>query len=217
MPVRDLARAAHQAGAVLIIDAAQGAGEVPVDVRALDVDAYACSGQKWLCGPSGTGALYIRPDRMEDFQITFAGYGAGKAARDCSTFEVTPGAGRFEAITLHGPSLDALRVGLEWLQGDEVGLPWAHDRIAALGRRCHEALNGLPGVTTLAPAEGIAGLVSFTVDGMEPEKVTVALEDQGFFIRHVEFPSANRISTGFYNTEDEIEAVAEAIGKLASP
>jgi L-cysteine/cystine lyase len=189
MPVRDLAQAAHQAGAVLIIDAAQGAGEVPVDVRALDVDAYACSGQKWLCGPSGTGALYIRPDRMEDFQITFAGYGAGKAARDCSTFEVTPGAGRFEAITLHGPSLDALRVGLEWLQGDEVGL--------------------------LAPAEGIAGLVSFNVDGMEPEKVTVALEDQGFFIRHVEFPSANRISTGFYNTEDEIDAVAEAVGDLA--
>ncbi|MEA2504526.1 MAG: L-cysteine/cystine lyase [Actinomycetota bacterium] len=215
MPVRELADAAHQAGAVLIIDAAQGAGEVPVNVKDLDVDAYACSGQKWLCGPSGTGALYVRPDRMEDFQLTFAGYGAGKAARDCSTFDVTPGAARFEAITLHGPSLDALRVGLEWLQGDEVGLPWAHERIAALGRRCHEALSALPGVTTLAPAEGIAGLVSFTVAGMEPEKVTTALEEKGFFIRHVEFPAANRISTGFYNTEDEIDAVAEAIGELA--
>ena len=128
---------------------------------------------------------------------------------------MTPGAGRFEAITLHGPSLDALRAGLEWLQGDEVGLPWAHDRIAALGRRCHGALSGLPGVTTLAPADGIAGLVSFTVAGMEPEQVTVALEDKGFFIRHVEFPAANRISTGFYNTEDEIDAVAAAIGELA--
>ena len=80
------------------------------------------------------------------------------------------------------------------------------------------------GMTVVAPdasafcsvASRSAGLVSFTVDGMEPEKVTVALEEQGFFIRHVEFPSANRISTGFYNTEDEIEAVAEAIGKLAS-
>ena len=215
MPVRELAGAAHAAGAVLIIDSAQGVGEVPVSVNALDVDAYACSGQKWLCGPSGTGALYIRPDRREDFRLTFAGYGAGKAARDLSTFEVTPHAGRFEAITLHGPSLDALRVGLEWLQGDEVGLQWAHDRIAALGRRCHDALSGLPGVTPLAPADGIAGLVSFTVAGMEPEQVTVALEDKGFFIRHVEFPEANRISTGFYNTEDEIDAVAQAIGELA--
>ena len=215
MPVRELAGAAHRAGAVLIIDSAQGAGEVPVDVKALEVDAYACSGQKWLCGPSGTGALYIRPDRLDDFRLTFAGYGAGKSARDCSTFDVTPGAGRFEAITLHGPSLDALRVGLEWLEGDEVGLPWAHQRIAALGRRCHEALSGLPGVTTLAPADEIAGLVSFTVAGREPEQVTQALEDKGLFIRNVEFPAANRISTGFYNTEDEIDAVAAAIGELA--
>jgi L-cysteine/cystine lyase len=65
--------------------------------------------------------------------------------------------------------------------------------------------------------EGIAGLVSFTVDGMEPEKVTVALEEKGFFIRHVEFPAANRISTGFYNTEEEIDAVAAAVGELAKP
>jgi L-cysteine/cystine lyase len=215
MPVRELADVAHRAGALLIIDAAQGAGEVPVDVKALEVDAYACSGQKWLCGPSGTGALYVRPDRMEDFRLTFAGYGAGKAARDLSTFDVTPEARRFEAITLHVPSLEALRVGLEWLQGDEVGLPWAHERIAALGRRCHEALIRLPGVTTLAPVEGIAGLVSFTVDGMEPEKVTVALEEKGFFIRNVDFPAANRISTGFYNTEDEIDRVARAVGELA--
>ena len=215
MPVRELADAAHAAGAVLIIDAAQGAGEVPVDVKTLDVDAYACSGQKWLCGPSGTGALYVRPDRMEDFRLTFAGYGAGKAARDLSAFEMTADARRYEAITLHGPSLDALRVGLEWLQGDEVGFPWAHERIATLGRRCHDALSRLPGVTTIAPAEGIAGLVAFTVAGMEPEAVTVALEEQGFFIRHVEYPAANRISTCFYNTEDEIDAAALAVGELA--
>ena len=70
-------------------------------------------------------------------------------------------------------------------------------------------------MTTLAPADGIAGLVGITVAGMEPEQVTVVLEDKGFFIRHVEFPAANRISTGFYNTEDEIDAVAAAIGELA--
>lgn len=216
MPVRELADAAHAAGALLIIDAAQGAGEVAADVKAMDVDAFACSGQKWLCGPSGTGALYIKPERMDDFQMTFAGYGAGKASRDLSTFEVTPDASRYEAITLHGPSLDALRVGLEWLHSDEVGFPWAHARIASLGRRCHAALSALPGVNTLAPADAIAGLVTFTVDGMAPDAVTMALEEQGFFIRHVEYPAANRISTGFYNTEDEIDAAAAAVGNLAA-
>lgn len=215
MPVRELADAAHRAGALLIIDAAQGAGEVPVDVKAMEVDAYACSGQKWLCGPSGTGALYVRADRLDDFKVTYAGYSAGKAARDLSSFEISPGCARFEAITLHGPSLAALRTTLEWLQGDEVGSAWAHERIATLGRRCHEALGRQPGVSLVAPAEAIAGLVAFTVAGIEPADVTKALEDQGFFIRHVEYPSANRISTGFYNTEDEIDAVAEAIGSLA--
>jgi L-cysteine/cystine lyase len=217
MPVRELADAAHRAGALLVIDAAQGAGEVPVDVRAMGVDAYACSGQKWLCGPSGTGALYVRPDRMDDFLVTFAGYGTGKVARDLSTFDLTDGCHRFEAITIHGPSLDALRLGLEWLRGDEVGLPWAHERIAALGRRCHAALSAQPGVRMLSPVDAIAGLVSFTVEGVEPDRVTVALEGRGFYIRHVEFPSANRISTGFYNTEDEIDAVAAAVGELARP
>ncbi len=216
LPVCELADAAHRAGAALIIDAAQGAGEVPVDVKALDVDAYACSGQKWLCGPSGTGALYVRADRLDDFRLTFAGYGSGTAARDLSSFEVTEGARRFEAITLHGPSIEALRVGLEWLGGEEVGFPWAHERIAALGRRCHDALSALPGVTAPVPVGDIAGLVSFTVAGMDPPKVTAALEERGFFIRDVQFPAANRISTGFYNTEAEIDAVAEAIGDLAA-
>ena len=216
MPVRELADAAHRAGALLVIDSAQGVGQVPVDVVAMDVDAYACSGQKWLCGPSGTGALYVRSDRLDDIGITYAGYGAGHASRDLSSFETTPGAKRYEGITLHGPSVEALRTTLEWLMGDEVGLAWAHGRIAALGQRCHQVLSALPGVTTLAPADGIAGLVAFVVEGMEPPKVTAAMEDRGFFIRDVEYPAANRMSTGFWNTEEEIDAAVAAVGEIAA-
>jgi len=214
MPVRQLADAAHRAGAVLIIDGAQGAGQVPVDVKAMGVDAYAASGQKWLCGPSGTGALYVSPECMDDVGITFAGYAAGTASRDLSAFEMNTDAHRYEAITLHSPSVAALLAGLEWIQ-DEVGLAWAHERIAALGRRCHDALAALPNVTTLCPPEEIAGLVSFRVDGMPPPEVTAALEARSIFIRHVEYPSANRISTGFYNSEEEIDATVAAIGELA--
>lgn len=214
MPVRELADAAHRAGAFLIIDGAQGAGQVPVDVKALGVDAYAASGQKWLCGPSGTGALYLAPERMDEVSVTFAGYAAGTASRDLSAFEMTTDAHRYEAITLHSPSVAALLAGLEWIQ-DEVELAWAHERIRALGRRCHEGLAALPNVTTLCPPKVIAGLVSFRVDGMPPPEVTAALEARSIFIRHVDYPPANRISTGFYNSEEEIDATVEAIGELS--
>jgi len=215
MPVRELADACHRAGALLIIDGAQGAGQVPVDVKALGVDAYAASGQKWLCGPSGTGALYVAPDRMDEVGVTFAGYAAGTASRDLSAFAMTADAHRYEAITLHSPSVAALLAGLDWIQ-DEVGLAWAHERIAALGRRCHEGLAALPNVTMLCPPDALAGLVSFRVNGMPPPEVTAALEARSIFIRHVDYPSANRISTGFYNSEEEIDATVAAIGELAA-
>src|SRR3954466_287995 len=63
LPIRELADLAHAAGALLICDAAQAAGMVPSNVYDLGVDVYACSGQKWLCGPDGTGALFVRRER----------------------------------------------------------------------------------------------------------------------------------------------------------
>src|SRR6185312_10722319 len=74
LPVRELVDLAHSVGAVFICDAAQAAGMVPSNVYELGVDAYACSGQKWLCGPDGTGALFVRRDRWGDIQQTFIGY-----------------------------------------------------------------------------------------------------------------------------------------------
>src|SRR5262249_48027763 len=64
LPIAEIASAARDTGALLLVDGAQAVGALPVDVHALDVDAYAFPGQKWLCGPEGTGALYVRPGLM---------------------------------------------------------------------------------------------------------------------------------------------------------
>lgn len=213
-PVAALCEAAHRAGATVIIDGAQSVGMIEVDVHALGVDAYAGPGQKWLCGPAGTGVLYVAAQRLEDFGTTFAGYMSGKPARDGSHLTPPSDASRFEALTMYGPSLAGLAAAMAWLASDEVGWPWAFERIAALGRYCHAALGALDNVTMVAPMESIGGLVSFVVAGLAPEDVTERLRAAGFFIRHVTEPDCNRVSTGFYNTTDELDRLAAAVGAL---
>ncbi|MGH2515928.1 MAG: aminotransferase class V-fold PLP-dependent enzyme, partial [Ktedonobacterales bacterium] len=87
LPLRELAEAAHAAGAMLICDAAQSGGMVPSRMDELGVDAYACSGQKWLCGPDGMGALFVRRDRLGDIAQTFVN-GLAFAACDADGYFV---------------------------------------------------------------------------------------------------------------------------------
>ncbi len=215
LPVRGLADLAHQAGALFICDAAQAAGMVPSNVYELGVDAYACSGQKWLCGPDGVGALYVPKARWGDIQQTFMSY-----------FSIQPGMSDFEGnyvpannaaryeISLGYPGgLRAWQTGLRWI-GEEIGWDWVYRRIATLGQYCYAALSALDGVTLLTPRERMAGLVHFRVEGIAPAELTAKLDAAGFLIRDTHDPDANRVSTGFYNTEAEIDDLCQAIQRI---
>src|SRR5215469_3128149 len=148
LPIRELAELAHSVGALLICDAAQSCGMVPSDVYALGVDAYACSGQKWLCGPDGTGVLFVRRDRWSDIQQTYIGYFGvqpGMCDRD-GNYVPANTARRYDVGTVYPGGLRALQASLRWI-GDEVGWDWVYGRIGALGRYCYDALAALDGVT----------------------------------------------------------------------
>jgi len=212
LPIRAIADLAHEAGALLICDAAQACGMVPSNVYELGVDAYACSGQKWLCGPDGTGALFVRRDRLADIQQTYIGYWGiqhGMCDRE-GNFIPAAGAKRYQAASLYTPALQALGVSLDWIT-NEVGWDWVYGRIAALGQYCYQTLAAIDGVTMYSPPEHMAGLVHFRLEGVAPEDLTAKLHEQGIMIRHTPYPPANRISTGFYNTEEEIDRLAEAV------
>ena len=75
----------------VLLDAAQALGAVPVDVHALGCDFYAASGQKWLCGPEGSGCLFVRPDRLDDLLVPWPGYASLADARRCARFRLGPG------------------------------------------------------------------------------------------------------------------------------
>ena len=215
LPMRELADLAHDVGALVICDAAQSCGMLPANVYELGVDAYACSGQKWLCGPDGTGALFVRRDRMERIQQTYIGYWGTKSrvSHAEAVFEVGEGAKRYQFASLYTPAVKALGVSLNWIAG-EVGWDWAYRRIRELGRYCYAALARLDGVSLYLPEHAVAGLIHFTVAGVAPADLTTRLGEQGIIIRHTPEPQLNRVATGFYNTEAEIDRLAECIAAI---
>lgn len=216
LPLRELADLAHSVGALLICDAAQGSGMVPAPVYDLGVDAYACSGQKWLCGPDGTGALFVRRDRLAEISQSYIGYAGvqGGMSSHEGYYIPPPAASRYEAATLYPPSVVGLNASLDWL-ADDIGWEWIYARIAELGRYCYDALAAIPGVTMVSPRDPRTGLTHFSLAGIAPADLTARLAEQRIVIRHTPHPNANRVSTGFYNTEDEIDQLAEAIAVIA--
>lgn len=212
LPIRALADATHAAGALFICDAAQSCGMVPADVKALGVDAYACSGQKWLCGPDGTGALYIRHDRMPDIQQSYMGYMSVRHGMSDEEGHYVPpaGASRYQAATIYPASIVGLSTSIRWI-AQEVGWDWAYQRIAALGAACYDALAALDGVTMITPRDQMAGLIHFNVAGITPAALCERMAGQGVIARQTPAPLAVRVATGFYTTHDDIARLIAAI------
>ena len=136
-------RDSRERGILTIIDGAQSGGQVPLDMHAFGVDVYAIPGQKWLCGPVGTGACYVRRASLGDILPTYLRGGSF----DVNGFVVpSDGAARFETAEVNPLTGAGFRAGLQWIV-DEVGLEWAHDRIKTLGERCFDGLAKIDGVT----------------------------------------------------------------------
>ena len=215
LPLRDIADLAHDRGLLVIVDGAQAAGQVPVDLHALGVDAYAMAGQKWLCGPEGSGLLYVRRDRFADIAPTYARYGT---AEPSGFYLPAPGAKRYEIGEFYSPVIEAQQAALRWLR-DDVGLDWACARIEALGAEFRRRLAAIDGVSVVTPAGAMAGLVNFNVAGVTPGDLTAQLEARGYTIRAVEYLHCTvsaRVSIGWWNTEDEIAGLLDAIATIAA-
>ena len=211
LPLAAIIEATHTRQIPVLVDAAQSVGAIPLDLPELGVDYYAMPGQKWLCGPEGTGALYIRHGRCEELAHAFVGYNSVVAGAE--TFQPHPGAQRFEVGGQNLVDLAGIHASLSWLE-DTVGYDFAYARTAYLAAAARERLSSCPGVEVLTPAPA-AGLVSFTVDGVPPAVVVRALAADEIILRSIAKPACCRIATGFFNTEDELERLAIVLSRLA--
>lgn len=216
LPVGALGSIAHDAGAACVIDGAQSAGAIPVSLADLDVDAYAVPGQKWLLGPEGMGALWVRRAFADAMVPSWSGYGA-YASFDRDTGGVLRGgARRFEATGFHRPSVIGLGRSVGWLSM-YVGLPWAQDRAIRLAALARTRLAAIEGVTLVTPPGHGGTLVTFRIAGWTAAGAAAELSARVFAIlRDVPPVAAIRISVGFWNTEAELERFARAVELLAA-
>ena len=199
-------RALVAAGAPVLLDAAQAIGAVPVDVRALGCDFYAASGQKWLCGPEGSGCLYVRADRLEDLLIPWPGYGS--LADPAQALELAPAEGAprldhgFPVCIRSAWALASLAVF------EEAGWDWVHERAASLAERLAE---GLAERGLLVAPRGRSTLVSWTADDAQAEVERLA--SNGAIVRSIPAFGLVRASVGAWSSDEELDRLlALAVG-----
>jgi len=219
-PAKELIKLAHDAGAVALVDGAQAAPHLPIDVRDLDADFYAFSGHK-VFGPTGAGALYGKSAllaAMPPYQ------GGGEMIKDV-TFEKTVYADvpwRFEAGTPNIAGAITLGAAVEWFTGIDRAGAAAHEAdLLAYGT---ERLMEIEGLRMLGTARRKAGAMSFVIDGLHPYDMAPILDRQGVAVRtghHCTQPvmqrygvaATVRASVSIYNTREELDALIAAIDK----
>ncbi len=213
--ISEVAYMGREWGIPVLIDGAQSAGAIPVDVKALGVDFYAIPMQKWLCGPDGTGALYVRRDALSYVSPTYVGYWSVKHEEGME-WELMESAQRFEAGGRQTAALAGQAAVLNWLE-EAVGYQWLFERIRSLSGYTYNALQTVPGLTLLTPQPGESGLVAFKLEGRDATEVVTYLRDNhNIYIRDIPSTKSLRISTGFYNTEEEIDKLVQAMQEIQS-
>ncbi len=221
-PVRRIIRAARERGVPTLLDGAQAAPHTAIDVRELGCDFYTISGHK-LFGPTGIGALYVRSERyaeMEPYQ------GGGEMIRSV-TFERTEynePPHKFEAGTPHIVGAIGLAAVIDYLSaiGMEAIAAYEHDLLGY----ANERLGALPEVRFVGTAADKAALISFVVEGVHAHDVGTILDQEGVAVRvghhcaqpvmdRFGLPATARASFAFYNTREEVDRLAAAIGRVA--
>jgi len=214
-PIQELAHWARERDVLTVIDGAQAAGAIPLDLAGTAVDFYAVPGQKWLLGPDGTGGLYVAPQALERIAPTFGSYFTAQVqAARAAYFVPHEGARRLDSGGFSPALLAGLAASCRWV-AETIGLPWIQARIAHLVRAAHAALAGVDGITILTPTPAggpVSGIVTFAVEGRKDKEVTAQLGRHDIYVRSIPFaPYGVRLSLGFYNTEEEIRRVAEVL------
>lgn len=213
LPVKEIQEIANKYNLLLICDAAQSAGSIPANLGELGIDVYATPGQKWLCGPEGTGATFVSDRGIERlFQTVVGGSSMQYGSIEHVGGYVLPqsGANRFEVAGVNQPAIAGYTSSVSWID-QELGMEWVHNRIAELGQYAWNTLSKVDGVNILTPKDRMAGLVSFTVEGVEPPALVERLAQDKVIIRNIGFPVCSRLSTSFYNTEEDVDKAAAAI------
>jgi len=223
LPLAEIGELLKSKDVKLLVDAAQSAGVLPLDVMAMGIDMLAFPGHKGLLGPQGTGGLYIAPDI--EFEPLLHG-GTGSKSEIPEQPLIRPD--RYEAGTQNTPGVAGLKAGVQYVLSETVERIYAKEW--ALTQRLMGQLASIEGITLLGPALGEArtGIVSFIVDSIDPSELSFILDQHyniairaGFHCSPLAHQAAGttgtgavRASVGAFTTNEEIDALASAMAEI---
>jgi cysteine desulfurase/selenocysteine lyase len=217
-PVSELCRKARAVGALTLVDAAQSAGHLPINVQELGCDFLAFSGHK-MCGPTGIGALYGRREILDSMPPW---HGGGEmivsVTLEKSAFKKAPH--RFEAGTPNIAGAIGLAAAIQYIE--QIGRAAIFEHDSYLARYAAERLTELPGMRVFGPTEERGALVGFVMDAAHPHDLTTFADQYGLALRgghHCNQPlmrrfgvsGTTRASFYFYNTTEEIDRMIEIL------
>jgi cysteine desulfurase/selenocysteine lyase len=220
-PVKKIVELAHRAGAPVLLDGAQAAPHLVVDVQDLDCDFYACSAHK-MFGPTGLGILYGKAALLEALPPWQGGGDMILSVTfEKTTYNAIPN--KFEAGTPNIEGVIGLGAGIDYLEalGYEGRAAWEEELL----RYATEVLSRIPGLRIVGTAREKVAVVSFVLDGIHPHDVGTILDREGIAIRaghhctqplmaRLGVPATARASFAFYNTREDVDALAAGIRKV---
>jgi cysteine desulfurase / selenocysteine lyase len=221
-PVKEIAKIAHENGAIMVVDGAQSAPHMKIDVQDLDCDFLAFSGHK-MCAPTGIGVLYGKKHLLEKMEpIEFGGEMIDFVHLQESTWKELPW--KFEAGTPIIAGAIGLGAAIDFL--NEIGLDNIAEHEHKLAAYAVEKMSSVPGMTIYGPLDSAkrAGLVTFNISDVHPHDVATVLDAEGIAVRaghHCAQPlmkwlkasATARASFYLYNTEDDIDKLVEGLVK----
>ena len=224
-PVREIGSIAREAGIPYLVDACQSAGQLPLDVDEIGCDALSATGRKFLRGPRGTGFLYVRRALLERLEPPLVDMRAADwVAPD--RYQLRPDGRRFEEWEQDYAGKAGLARAIDYALEWDVGAIW--ERVRALGARLRERLADIADVTVRDVGAERCAIVTFDVADIPAEKVKDALAREAInvsvsattsaVVESIErgLPDLVRASPHYYNTEDEVDRLVEAVSAIAA-
>lgn len=222
-PVKEIAKLAHEKGAVMVVDGAQSTPHMRVDVTDLDADFFAFSGHK-LLAPMGIGVLYGKEELLEKMPpFLSGGEMIDSVTRTSAVYAKLPH--KFEAGTVNAAGAAGLKAAIDYIE--KVGFDYIGEREIALTSRAIEKMKKIPHVNIIGSenADEHTGIVTFTIDNVHPHDISEILAADGIAVRaghhcaqplltHLGLNSTARASFAFYNTEDEVDKFTDSVATI---
>ncbi len=222
-PVKEIAKLAHEKGAVMVVDGAQSTPHMRVDVTDLDADFFAFSGHK-LLAPMGIGVLYGKEELLEKMPpFLSGGEMIDSVTRTTAVYAELPH--KFEAGTVNAAGAAGLKAAIDYIE--KVGFDYIGEREIALTSRAIEKMKKIPHVNIIGSenADEHTGIVTFTIDNVHPHDISEILAADGIAVRaghhcaqplltHLGLNSTARASFAFYNTEDEVDKFTDSVATI---